>query len=182
MLQVRTPHRVARASPPTIRHFKPSSTQLWNLNLQHSVTNSVIWQIGYVGSKGTHLMGMFDINAALPNVSGSPDNTTRPYFRQFPNFGVIDETRSNLGSIYHSLSNHAADPKLARSQLAVELQPGLTRSTMRPDFCPISRRTHLTKSQSTATQTTTFETPLPDTSTMTSRPSMDRHGLRTVGS
>ena len=93
-------------------HFRPSATQLWNLNLQHSITNSVIWQIGYVGSKGTHLMGMFDINAALPNASEIPDNTTRPYYVPYApgspvpvldNFGVIDEARSNLGSIYHSL-------------------------------------------------------------------------------
>jgi hypothetical protein len=84
-------------------HFRPSDTQIWDLNLQHSITNAVILQIGYVGSKGTHLMGMFDINPALPNVSGSPDTTTRPYYNQFPSFGVIDEARSNLGSIYHSL-------------------------------------------------------------------------------
>jgi Carboxypeptidase regulatory-like domain/TonB dependent receptor len=85
------------------KNFRPSATQLWNLNLQHSITNSVIWQIGYVGSKGTHLMGVFDINSASPNTSGSPDTTTRPYYTQFPAFGVIDEARSNLGSIYHSL-------------------------------------------------------------------------------
>jgi hypothetical protein len=85
------------------KHFRPSATQLWDLDLQHSISNSVILQIGYVGSKGTHLMGMFDINPALPNVSGSPDTTTRPYYSQFPNFGVIDEARSNLGSIYNSL-------------------------------------------------------------------------------
>jgi hypothetical protein len=84
-------------------HYRPSDTQIWDLNLQHSITNAVILQIGYVGSKGTHLAGMFDINPALPNVSGSPDTTTRPYYSQFPSFGVIDEARSNLGSIYHSL-------------------------------------------------------------------------------
>jgi outer membrane receptor protein involved in Fe transport len=91
-------------------NFKPSDTQLWNLNLQHSVTNSVIWQIGYVGSKGTHLLGLFDLNPAHTNATGNgPDTTTRPYYAPPPapawhqNFGVIDEARSNLGSIYHSL-------------------------------------------------------------------------------
>jgi hypothetical protein len=84
-------------------HFKPSDTQEWDLNLQHSLTNAVVMQIGYVGTKGTHLLGLFDINPATPNVSGKPDTTTRPYYNQFPSFGVIDEARSNLGSIYHSL-------------------------------------------------------------------------------
>ena len=103
------------------KHFRPSDTQIWDLNIQHSITNSVIMQIGYVGSKGTHLWGMFDINAAalgsayIPcppgesNADGSCNvNTqqeTRPYNSQFPNFGVIDEARSNLGSIYHSLQS-----------------------------------------------------------------------------
>lgn len=85
------------------KNFKPGNVQLWNLNIQHSITNSVIAQIGYVGSKGTHLMGLFDINPALPNPSESPDTTTRPYYKQFPAFGVIAAARSNLGSIYNSL-------------------------------------------------------------------------------
>jgi len=79
--------------------FRPSDTQEWDLNLQHSITNSVIWQLGYVGTKGTHLLGIFDINPYLP--SGN-----RVYASQFPNFGVIDEERSNLGSIYHSLQSN----------------------------------------------------------------------------
>ncbi|MCU1225014.1 MAG: Oar protein [Edaphobacter sp.] len=85
------------------KNFKPANVQLWDLNIQHSITNSVIAQIGYVGSKGTHLMGLFDINPALPNPSESPDTTTRPYYKQFPAFGVIAAARSNLGSIYNSL-------------------------------------------------------------------------------
>ncbi|MDP9039239.1 MAG: carboxypeptidase-like regulatory domain-containing protein [Acidobacteriota bacterium] len=84
-------------------HFKPANTQEWDLNLQRSLSNAVVFQIGYVGTKGTHLLGLFDINPAAPNTSGSPDTTTRPYYKQFPAFGVIDEARSNLGSIYHSL-------------------------------------------------------------------------------
>jgi hypothetical protein len=94
--------------------FRPSDTQLWNLNLQHSVTNAIIWQIGYVGSKGTHLLGLFDINPAAPNATGNgPDTTTRPYYSAtgapwHQQFGVIDEARSNLGSIYHSLQTTLA--------------------------------------------------------------------------
>ncbi len=85
--------------------FKPSDTQLWDLNIQHSLTNSVIAQVGYVGSKGTHLLGMFDINS-LQLTGTLPDGTkvlNRPYAAQFPQFGVINEAKSNLGSIYNSL-------------------------------------------------------------------------------
>jgi Carboxypeptidase regulatory-like domain len=96
--------------------FRPPYTQEYDINLQQSFTPSVVWQLGYVGTKGTHLMGLFDINPAALN-SGNINSTvtlpngqtysyqqsTRPYFGQFPQFGVIDEAKSNLGSIYNSL-------------------------------------------------------------------------------
>jgi hypothetical protein len=111
------------------KHFRPSYTQEYDLNLQESFTPSVIWQLGYVGTKGTHLMGLFDINpgalnslntpvlyndpnypTCTPQYSGATPTTpgnylqcSRPYFNQFPNFSVIDEATSNLGSIYNSL-------------------------------------------------------------------------------
>jgi hypothetical protein len=86
------------------RNFRPSYTQSLDLNLQHSFTPSVIWQLGYVGTKGTHLLGLFDINPAAPGTAGLANpNLTRPYYGQFPGFSVIDEARSNLGSIYNSL-------------------------------------------------------------------------------
>jgi hypothetical protein len=81
------------------KNFRPSDTQEWDLNVQHSITNSVIAQIGYVGTKGTHLLGIFDINPYEANGN-------RLYAAQFPAFGVIDEERSNLGSIYHSLQSN----------------------------------------------------------------------------
>lgn len=107
-------------------NFRPSYSQNFDLNLQHSFTPSVVWQLGYVGTKGTHLLGLFDINPGAlgalntpvsytsttcpPQYSGatltSPGNNlqcSRPYFGQFPNFSVIDEARSNLGSNYNSL-------------------------------------------------------------------------------
>src|SRR5208337_3443667 len=87
-------------------NFRPSYTQSFDLNLQHSFTPSVIWQLGYVGTKGTHLLGLFDINpAAVGTASLANPNLTRRYYSQFPNFSVIDEARSNLGSIYNSLQS-----------------------------------------------------------------------------
>ncbi len=40
------------------------------------------------------------------NPTGTPGNDlqcSRPYFSQFPQYSVIDEAKSNLGSIYNSL-------------------------------------------------------------------------------
>jgi hypothetical protein len=86
------------------KNFRPSYTQSIDLNLQHSFTPSVIWQAGYVGTMGRHLLGLFDINPAAVGTAGLANpNLTRPYYGQFPNFSVIDEARSNLGSVYNSL-------------------------------------------------------------------------------
>ena len=84
--------------------LRPSYTESYDLNVQHSFTQSVIAQLGYVGTKGTHLLGLFNINPAAVGTAGlAIPNLTRPYYSQFPNFRVIDEARSNLGSNYNSL-------------------------------------------------------------------------------
>ena len=108
------------------KNFRPSYSQSYDLNLQHGFGSSVVLQLGYVGTKGTHLLGLFDINpgalnsvnVAVPftsstcppaysgaSASGPGNNLqcSRPYFSMFPNFSVIDEARSNLGSNYNSL-------------------------------------------------------------------------------
>jgi hypothetical protein len=113
--------------------FRPAYTQSLDLNIQHSFSSSVVAQVGYVATKGTHLLGLSDINSGAPNslnvtvpytsttclpqysgatapsasnplgTNGNNLQCSRPYFGQFPNFGVIDEVRSNLGSNYNSL-------------------------------------------------------------------------------
>ena len=108
------------------KNFRPGYVQSFDLNVQHSFTPSLVLQVGYVGTKGTHLLGLFDINpgalgalntpvgynsnscsplysGAAPGQPGNNLQCSRPYFSKFPNFSVIDEARSNLGSIYNSL-------------------------------------------------------------------------------
>jgi hypothetical protein len=108
------------------KNFRPGYVQAFDLNLQHSFTPSVVWQLGYVGTKGTHLLGLQDINpgalgalntavpynsttcpaqysGATPTTPGNNLQCSRPYFSQFPNFSVIEEARSELGSIFGSM-------------------------------------------------------------------------------
>ena len=88
-------------------NFRPSYTQTYNLNVQHSFAPNILAQIGYVGTKGTHLTGIYDINQAETSTQRAIDGKTlqqsRPYYSQFNNFGVINELRSNLSSNYNSL-------------------------------------------------------------------------------
>ncbi|WP_348265240.1 TonB-dependent receptor [Telmatobacter sp. DSM 110680] len=108
------------------KNFRPGYVESFDFNMQHSFTPSLVWQLGYVGTKGTHLLGMQDINpgalgsldtpvayndpictpeysGATPSTPGNDLQCSRPYFSKFPNFSVIDEARSNLGSIYNSM-------------------------------------------------------------------------------
>jgi hypothetical protein len=110
------------------KSFRPSYTQSIDLNIQHSFTSSMLLQIGYVGTLGTHLLGLQDINpgalnslnvavpytsttcppqysGASPSTPGNNLQCSRPYFSQFPTFSVIDELRTNLGSNYNSLQS-----------------------------------------------------------------------------
>jgi len=89
------------------RNFRPSYTQSYDLNVQQSITPNILAQFGYVGTKGTHLTGIYDINQAETSKQRAIDGKTlqesRPYNSQFNNFGVINELRSNLNSNYNSL-------------------------------------------------------------------------------
>ena len=82
-------------------HFRPSYTYSYNLNLQRSISNNVIAQIGYVGTQSRALTGVLDINAAAVGSGGA--QATRPYFKQFPNIGTVNQLESNLNSNYNSL-------------------------------------------------------------------------------
>ena len=88
------------------KNFRPAYTQTFDLNLEQQIGPSVMWQLGYVGTKGTHLQGVFDINQGAlnsANISASALQSSRPFASQFPSFGSIFEERTNLGSIYNSL-------------------------------------------------------------------------------
>jgi len=43
--------------------------QQWSFNIQQSLTRSTILEVGYFGSKGTHLLGYVDENEAYPGVA-----------------------------------------------------------------------------------------------------------------
>jgi outer membrane receptor protein involved in Fe transport len=66
--------------------------QVWNVNVEQQITNGIALQIGYVGSKGTHLFRYIDENQALPDGS-----------YPFPDRGYVNRFESTAGSNYNSL-------------------------------------------------------------------------------
>jgi len=87
------------------QNFRTPYNYNYNLNVEKSLGNSLLWQIGYVGSTGHRLMTTSDINQPAPGIyaSDAAQQAARPYFAQFPDFGVINEIATNGNSNYSSL-------------------------------------------------------------------------------
>jgi outer membrane receptor protein involved in Fe transport len=84
------------------KSFQPSNNINYNFQLEQSFGSNIITQLGYVGSAGHHLLSIVDLNQSLPNAVGV-DQTTRPYYGSFPQYGNINEIQSIGNSNYNSL-------------------------------------------------------------------------------
>lgn len=91
-------------------------SQQWNLSIDHRFSTNMVLNVSYVGSKGTHLLGIVDVNQVpvgwglaaglLPagttafNTSTDPRlNAVRPYY----GWNAINTIESAFDSNYHSL-------------------------------------------------------------------------------
>jgi hypothetical protein len=79
------------------QNFKPPYIFNYNLQIEKSLGNAAIFQIGYVGSEARRLSVMQNINQ-VP-LSGGP----RPFATQYPAFGDINQLNSVGNSNYNSL-------------------------------------------------------------------------------
>lgn len=92
------------------QNFQTPYLYNFSLNVEKSLGKAAIAQVGYVGSLGRHLLLLNDLNQAAPGSEIDPNaydqngaNITRPYYSQFPTYGVIDQLNSNGNSNYNSL-------------------------------------------------------------------------------
>jgi hypothetical protein len=83
--------------------FRNAYNYNYNLNIEKALGKSLVLQVGYVGSAAHRLLTTQDINQPALNASGVVDQTTRPYFAQFPDFGYINEIQADGNSNYNSL-------------------------------------------------------------------------------
>jgi len=82
-------------------NLRPGYMYNFDLNLEKSLGSGMIAQLGYVGSQGRRLRGLIDINQA--GLGSGDSNSSRPYYTQFPNYGVINQIKSLATSNYNSL-------------------------------------------------------------------------------
>jgi hypothetical protein len=108
------------------RNFKTPYAQLFGLNVEQSLGRAWQVNVGYVGSVSRHNLVMQDINqpalgslytpvaynsttcpaafsGATPTTPGNDLQCSRPYFSQYPNFGVINQINSAASSNYNAL-------------------------------------------------------------------------------
>lgn len=92
----------AASSPSTIDADRvPSYMQQWNLNVQREVPGNILLEVGYVGSKGTHLVGVTDLNAARLNRPG--ENLSIAARRPYQGFNSVKQYFSREDSSYNAL-------------------------------------------------------------------------------
>ncbi|HXX14399.1 MAG TPA: carboxypeptidase regulatory-like domain-containing protein [Candidatus Eremiobacteraceae bacterium] len=68
--------------------------QSWNLNIQRELSNTLAFEIGYVGSKGTRLTRLYDAN------QGRDFNINNP---AFPQYAAVDVFSDSANSTYNGL-------------------------------------------------------------------------------
>lgn len=83
--------------------------QQWNFNIQRELGRDWLWEVGYSGSKGTHLLMRFEDNFSPPGPGDQ--NAKRPYqSAEIPGTGIITSPlgpvygyKNNANSNYHAL-------------------------------------------------------------------------------
>jgi hypothetical protein len=88
-------------APSITPHFRDAYIQHWNLGYQRQLPSNMLFEVGYVGNKGTKLVKTVDINQAFP-VPGFTQPSVQSR-RPFPAFGAIPLLQSSGNSIYHGL-------------------------------------------------------------------------------
>ena len=99
----------------TAAHWKQPYTQQWSFDVQHQLSSTWLLDVGYYGSKGTHLIGVVDINEPFPGsyvAAGlvapgkfiTPGTTQRlNRIRPYQGFEAINQFTPTFTSNYNSL-------------------------------------------------------------------------------
>jgi hypothetical protein len=88
-------------SPAVDPGFRDAYIQQWNLGYQRQFPKNIVFEISYVGNKGTRLVKTVDINQAFP-VAGLTQPPVQPR-RPLPEYGSVPVLQSSGSSIYHGL-------------------------------------------------------------------------------
>jgi len=77
--------------------------QKWSLDVQRQLPGELLLTVGYVGSKGGHLIRTRDINQPTPRLAIANGSISANSVRPYPGFAAITTYETTANSIYHSL-------------------------------------------------------------------------------
>jgi hypothetical protein len=83
--------------------FKAPSYQDYNLSVQREVLPSTVFEIGYVGTKGTHLLGDIDLNQPTVAARTANELVDVNAIRPFAGYGAFADRSPVFTSNYNSL-------------------------------------------------------------------------------
>ena len=101
----------AAATPATLGsnnldQLTPYTVQ-YNFNIQHTLSNNLILEIGYSGTRAVHLMRTIDINQPLPQVGIAEGILSANAFRPYAGYGIIQDRQQSYASKYNGLQMSA---------------------------------------------------------------------------
>jgi hypothetical protein len=82
------------------RHQPDAQIQQWSFNVQHELTHSMVLEVNYQGSKGTHLPLYYNINQPPP---GAGTVAQKQALRPYPQYGNINFLDAVGNSSYNGL-------------------------------------------------------------------------------
>jgi hypothetical protein len=87
------------------KKFITPYTQNWSLTLEREVVGNLLFRLGYVGTKGTHLKTEYDQNAPIynPNLTLTQNRATIDERRPVQDFQTISRWMHGLNSSYNAL-------------------------------------------------------------------------------
>ncbi|HUQ94932.1 MAG TPA: carboxypeptidase regulatory-like domain-containing protein [Bryobacteraceae bacterium] len=78
-------------------------TQQWNINIQHGLTNNMVFEIGYSGTHGIHFMRTQDLNQPLPDPLIAQGLRNANQARPYKGWSIINHREQSYMSNYHGL-------------------------------------------------------------------------------
>jgi hypothetical protein len=76
-----------------VKNYQEPYSAKWNFNIQQSIGNTAMFQVGYTGIKGEHLLGGINENRLFPGGTGRP----------YPLYGNVNMTVTGMVSDYNAL-------------------------------------------------------------------------------
>jgi len=95
-----TPSNIVATGTPI---FKAPTYQDYNLSVQHEIMQNTVLEVGYVGTKGSHLLGDVDLNQPTVAARLANPNADANALVNFPGFGSIRSRSPIFTSNYNSL-------------------------------------------------------------------------------